>query len=329
MRYTCLPVLCLIAAVLSQKNEQKDNLKVIRPMEEQNSDKVCQNTNMWFVQGRNGSCHCGSDLDGFVQCDSETKEVAVLDCHCLTIPNGYTEGSTNVPVVGNCIFNCFNNSISGPSHLHRAAPSNCKDLNRQGTLCGRCLDGYALPAYSYMYVFKCMRCDSEIQNWWLYITYAFLPLTVFIVIILVFRINVVSPKLYSFVLASQILSSPLLLRIVLVYLNDIPDYLKTTFYFIVNVYGIWNLDFFRVGVLPPICINVIPSHTLALDYLVAIYPMMVMGVAYIIVELYGCGFRPVLFLWRPFHRILARFRRHWGIETYYGCLCHILCPFKY
>ena len=67
--------------------------------------------------------------------------------------------------------------------------------------------------------------------------------------------------------------------------------------------------------LPPVCINVIPLHTLTLDYLVAIYPMMVMGVAYIIVELYGCGFRPVLFLWRPFHRILARFRHHWGIET--------------
>ena len=67
--------------------------------------------------------------------------------------------------------------------------------------------------------------------------------------------------------------------------------------------------------LPPVCINVIPLHIMALDYLVAIYSMLVMGVAYIIVELYGCGFRPVLFLWRPFHRILARFRCQWGIET--------------
>ena len=67
--------------------------------------------------------------------------------------------------------------------------------------------------------------------------------------------------------------------------------------------------------LPAVCIDINPLHTLALDYLVAIYPMMVMGVAYIIVELYGLGFRPVLFLWRPFHRFLARFRRQWGIET--------------
>ena len=313
MKYTCLPVLCLIAAVFSQKNVQKDILKVKRPMQEHdfNSDNVCPNTNTWFVQERNGSCHCGSDLDGVVQCDSETKEVEVLDCHCLT--NDYTEGNTNVPVAGSCIFNCNNISKFDSGQIYHAAPSNCKDMNRKGTLCGRCLDGYALSAYTY--IFKCMRCDSEIQNWWLYITYAFLPLTVFIVIILVFRINVVSPKLYLFVLASQILSSPLQIRLLLISPYKIHEYLKTTVYFIVNVYGIWNLDFFRVGVLPPVCINVIPLHTLTLDYLVAIYPMMVMGVAYILVELYGCGFRPVLFLWRPFHRILARFRRHWGIET--------------
>ena len=67
--------------------------------------------------------------------------------------------------------------------------------------------------------------------------------------------------------------------------------------------------------LPEVCINVIPLHTLALDYLVAIYPMLLIGIMYIIVELHGYGFRPVRYIWRPFHRFFARFRRHWGIQT--------------
>ena len=54
------------------------------------------------------------------------------------------------------------------------------------------------------------------------------------------------------------------------------------------MYGIWNLDFFRV-VLPEVCLNFPTLHILALDYLIAIYPMLLMGVAYIIVELLGRG----------------------------------------
>ena len=47
----------------------------------------------------------------------------------------------------------------------------------------------------------------------------------------------------------------------------------------------------------------------------AIYPMLLIGIVYIIVELHGSGFRPVLYMWRPFHRFFARFRRKWGIQT--------------
>ena len=200
MRYICVLVLLLVHL---NGGEESQLRKLPLPEEIEStqndlksSDEVCPDTNVWFVQGKNGSCHCGSDLDGVVQCDSETKEVAVLDCYCLT--NDYTK---NVPVVGSCLFNCGNVSKVGSDQIYQAAPSNCNDWNREGTLCGRCLDGYALPAYSY--TLKCIRCDSELQNWWLYITYAFLPLTVFIGIILVLRINVASPKLFMFVIAAH------------------------------------------------------------------------------------------------------------------------------
>ena len=308
-RYTVILVLLLFAIL-----HQKSGGVKIEPKEEwskenylENEKEKCFNINMWFVPGENGTCHCGSELDGIIHCDTETKELAMLLVYCLTPFEGKM-----VPVVGKCIFNSAN--ISSQELFYRPAPSNCQYLNRQGTLCGRCFDGYAVPAYSYD--LKCMKCDSNFRNLLLYITYAFLPLTLFITAVLVLRINVVAPKLYYFVLTAQVFASPVYLRVAFMRsIYKIPIYVRIVIHFIASVYGIWNLDFFRVDVLPPVCFDIIPLHTLALDYLVALYPMLLMGVAYIIVEVYSLGYRPLLYLWRPFHRFFARFRRTWGIQT--------------
>ena len=268
------------------------------------NDQTCRDTNIWFVwDDETNSCRCGDELNGVVYCDTVTKELSVIDCHCLTIH--FTTQGTTLPVVGSCIFNCANRT---KSMMYHSAPTDCVSLNRQGTLCGQCLDGYTVPAYSYE--FKCIRCDSELENWGLYIVFGFVPLTVFIVIILVFRINVLSPKLNIFVIAAQSVSIPIFVRVILSQRNK--RFIEIV---ILTVYGIWNLDFFRVNALPDVCINVIPLHILVLDYLIAIYPMLLMAVAYAIVELYGFGFRPLLYMWKPFHYFFARFRRQWGIQT--------------
>ena len=261
---------------------------------------------MWNNKTR--SCDCGDDLDGMVQCNAATKELSVLDCHCLTVH--HTTQGTQLALAGSCIFNCVNLK----SFVYDSAPTDCASLNRQGTLCGQCLDGYTVPAYSYE--FRCIRCDSELQNWGLYIVFAFVPLTVFIVIILVFRINVLSPNFNMFVFAAQSVSIPIFVRSILFSLSQRDEnIMQVPSTLILTAYGIWNLDFCRVNVLPDICINVIPLHILVLDYLIAIYPMLLMAVAYTIVELYGFGFRPLLYMWKPFHYFFARFRRQWGIQT--------------
>ena len=270
---------------------------------------TCKDINLWFVwDNETKSCHCGDDLNGIVQCDTLTKELSVIDCYCLTVHS--TKDEQKLPVVGKCIFNCANHTLKKYT-LYKSAPSDCASLNRQGTLCGQCLDGYTVPAYSYE--FKCIRCDSQLENWGLYIVFAFLPLTVFIVIILVFRINVLSPKLNMFVIAAQGISIPIFFRLVLAFVSK--GFNKISAGIIITLYGIWNLDFFRVNILPDVCINVIPLHILVLDYLIAIYPMLLMAVAYTIVELYSFGFRPLRYIWKPFHYFFARFRRHWGIQN--------------
>jgi hypothetical protein len=275
------------------------------------NDQACHDLNIWFVwNSQTKSCRCGDDLGGIVNCDTVTKQLSVIDCYCLTVH--YTTRGTAFPLVGNCIFNCENSSRF--DFVYHGTPSDCAGLNRQGTLCGQCLDVYTVPAYSYE--FKCIRCDSELENWGLYTVFAFLPLTVFIFIISVFRINVLSPKLNVFVFAAQGISVPFFLRILLYILSQANGvFVDTLVRLILALYGIWNLDFLRVNILPDVCINVIPLHILVLDYLIAIYPMLLMAAAYTMAELYGFEFRPLRCIWKPFHYFFARFRRHWGIQT--------------
>ena len=274
------------------------------------ADQSCQDVNIWFVRD-NGTCKCGSDLNQIVLCDEVTKDLGVLDCYCITYQYS-SEKEPIFPVVGGCVFNCVNHTQSSYATIYHSAPSDCASLNRQGTLCGQCLDGYNVPAYSYE--LKCIRCDSQLENWGLYIVFAFLPLTVFIVIILVFRINVLSPKIYMYVFAAQIVTTPALVKVVLYYLslNNSPPLFTIPVATVLSIYGIFNLDFLRVNVLPDVSI---PLYILVLDCLIAIYPMLLMAVAYTIVELYGFGFRPLRYMWKPFHYFFARFRRHWGIEN--------------
>ena len=277
------------------------------------SETECSSLNMWFVRGRD-ECRCGLDYGGIVDCDSNnTRLLSVLDCNCLTwhvTPEGRV-----VSVVGSCIFNCLNTTTMSTDDMYHRAPSDCSQLNRKGTLCGECKTGYTMPAYSY--TMKCIECNTELRNWGLYVARALGPLTLFIGIILTLRIKVLSPKVQVFVLGVQILTSPVAAWIIQSSNSMQHQTLKEKVIVIIlaNIYGIWNLDFLRFGVMEELCINASPLQLLTLDYVIAVYPMFLMAFAYIVVQLHYCGFKPILYAWKPFHPFFARFRQQWGIKT--------------
>ena len=264
-------------------------------------------SDLWFTR-RNDTCHCGSTVHGVVTCNEQTKEVMVLDCYCMT------NHSANQTVVGACLYNCVNlsHAVEYQDHVYHQAPSDCHThLHRNGTLCGECEIGYFPRAYSYE--IDCSNCTSP-DNWWAYIAVAYLPLTIFIAIILVFRISVVSPKLHAFVSLAQIISVPVYAQKIILgakFTNHLLDVVAIAY---ISAYAIWNLDFFR-ALMPDICLQLTTLEVLALDYLIAVYPMLLMVIAYTLVELHGYGFRPVLLVWRPFHYFFVRFRREWNIQT--------------
>ena len=264
-------------------------------------------SDLWFTPRNSSICHCGSTVHGAVTCNEQTKEVMVLDCYCMTTD------STNQTVVGSCIYNCFNLSHNGQyqDNIYHQAPSDCTYLHRSGTLCGECeIDHFPL---AYSYNVECIKCTHP-DSWWIYFAVAFLPLTIFMVIILVFRISVVSPKLHAFVFFAQIIAVPMNVRIFFLSTKSINPIVSAIVKVYLSVYGIWNLDFCRT-LMPGVCLHLTTLEVLALDYLIAVYPMLLMVIAYILVELHGHGFRPVLFMWKPFHYFFVRFRREWDVQT--------------
>ena len=74
-----------------------------------------------------------------------------------------------------------------------------------GLMCTECVDGYAYPVYSYS--LACVECKDYGYNWLKYIAVAFLPLTVFYIIVILFRISVTSGAMNGYVLMCQLLTS--------------------------------------------------------------------------------------------------------------------------
>ena len=270
----------------------------------------------------NGStvCECGSDLGYIISCDNSSKHVEILEHYCMTY------GNDNASlVVGKCFFlpRAHNtgrylryNLPCDPSLLDQ----NCRQHGRTGQLCGKRLDGYAAPVYSYNV--SCVNCTDYTYSWVKYGAAAFLPLTILYIAVIVFRISVTSGILDVYILFSQMVSSP-----VFAYLYSTIHHNHKAFAvsFVASLYGIWNLDFFRL-LYSPICIhpNMTTLQALALDYVIAVYPLFLIVITFFLVELHDDNFRIIVWLWKPFHHCFARFRREWDIKT---SLIHAFCTF--
>ena len=182
----------------------------------------------------------------------------------------------------------------------------CGYFNREGQLCGRCKENYSIPVYSYD--LNCVQCSTSTFNWVKYILAAFLPLTVFFVLVVSCRLSATSPKLFAFVFFSQTMAEGANVRIVLAELKPHPivaSLAKVLF----ALYGIWNL------LLPHICVNVDTLQALALDYAVAVYPLILLVVVYILIQARTCNLRVMSAMCRPFRRCTDHFRSQWDVKT--------------
>lgn len=270
----------------------------------------CNSSDLWKIT-ENGTCKCGNKLNGIVSCNNNWKTIGVLQCYCM-----YNSSSDGL-VVGACIHGCFIHnkksylyenytSVDDLNHL-------CKHFNREGQFCGKCnKSDRGIPAYSFS--LKCRPCTPSWKNIAKYIAFAYGPLTIFIAIIVVFTVSVNSAPLHGYIFVAQILALSITLRIfqALIEINKIDG---TPITFGATVYGFWNLDFFRFNT-HFFCLH--PSHStlfiMSLDYLIALYPLIIIVLMYVMVESHGRGYKVLVFLWKPFSCFI-RFRHRLNIKT--------------
>ena len=272
-------------------------------------DEQCPWT--WFYHPQKGDqeCVCGADLGGAVSCDNSTREVAVLAWFCMTYDN-----KDNTTVVGKCIFP--HKTLDSSRKMYVKVSQNvskleetCHSFNRRGRLCGQCRENFHIPTYSFDV--KCMKCTSSVlSNVIWYVGVAFVPLTIFFLIIFLLRVNVSSPQFNCVIVACQLITSPINIR-------NLLSTKDTKFSFFVKmlttVYGIWNFDFFRT-VIPPVCLPLTIPQVIALDYIVAVYPLVLLLIFFALITAYERGIQVVVCILRPFHQFSARFRRQWHIK---------------
>ena len=234
--------------------------------------------------------------------------------------NNY-DGESKSTYVGACFYNSrYINDSSYDLFFHELPKnpetlinnSTCTAFHRTGLLCGDCEDGYGPLVLSYN--LSCVECPDGHKNWWKFILAGFVPLTVFYVFIFVFNINVTSSRLHGVVWYSQFMSAPPFIRIVLLVLSiENVKYLavaKVSFVF----HSLWNLDIFR-SILPNICLNVTTLQTLALEYLIALYPFVLILISYFLIVLHDKRVPLIVTTWKPFNKVLTTFRKSWDIRT--------------
>ena len=269
-----------------------------------------------FYNQENGKCECYKSIGekDIIKC----KDVGITLLQyglCMTHDGNNT-------VVTKCPYfqpSRYNTSEAGyiilPSNVSELNEYMCGPLNRRGPLCNECIDGFGLSATSIL--FTCSNCTHFSLTYGvpLYILIEIIPTTLFYLFILIFRVNLTSSPMTGFILYSH-----LVMNIITIDLNHpVAEILFQTKYFrtiLIALYGMWNLDFFKY-ILPPFCLSshLKQTHIALFGYISVVYPLCLIIITSLCVELHGRNVAPIVKLWRPFHKYFVRLRKEWDVRS--------------
>ena len=279
-----------------------------------------QKCSPWAVPINNSAfgqrCICNYDPEdgkfGHFSCTKRTLDIGL----CLTQGSNndsavYGECPYVIKIDGNLTLVRSHASLSfrkartvRPQELDRLM---CGSLNRHDLLCSKCKPGYGPAVHAFG--FMCADCDEHFSGWGLYLFLQLFPLTVFYAIVIIFHVQAASPPFISFVLLCQAYlqteRSSVFVRIHIEKFAH-PILIKIA----QTLCGFWNLDFFR-HIIPPFCVDsrLNNLHALWLDFITAYYPLLLIFITYVAIELHARNFKPIVVLWRPFHKCCVRIRR--------------------
>ena len=154
-----------------------------------------------FVSQGN-SCVCADWPNGIITCDEDSLNASIQMGYCMTYDN-----ETDDTRVGFWLQSYVRNNsykFYYPLHTELSALNDqmCGPFNREGLHCGMCQDGFAGPPFNFIFE-ECINCTSVSYGWLKLIAFAYVPITVIFIVIVVFSISVVSGPVNSFILFGQ------------------------------------------------------------------------------------------------------------------------------
>ena len=278
-------------------------------------------------------CICGDGDDEepfgkFVHCDIDKRIVHVDILMCITYEN-----KLGMFVVGNCPFSSRmlseahqNGRYVLPNELFSTiSPTNfntdvmCHPMNRTGRNCGKCNNATAVAINSYF--LPCVpREKCHWYNWLLVLLADLGPVTILFIIIVVFHIRFTSGYANLYILYAQLVIMQLNVIILekhWISLTSDSSIASSIVIPLISVYSIWSLDLGRC-IAPNLCSNHHFSnylHPFLLQYVIAIYGLVLIITVYVLVELHARNVRLIVWLWRPFGMCFSRFQRQLNAQT--------------
>ena len=155
-------------------------------------------------------CECGVYPNRIITCNRTSS--FVLKYYCAT----YDE-KAEVVIVGSCLRYYKRKKTKVmyaedmqyhvlPRDETKLNNATCSTARRTGTLCGRCLPDHYPLAYSFN--LSCVACPDSHRNWLKYVAAAYIPLTLFYIVVIFFKLNTTSSHLFAVIFFCQTLSTP-------------------------------------------------------------------------------------------------------------------------
>ena len=302
--------------VIAHSTTQTD--QVVHGIKMLSQERVC---GPWHYQS-DEKCQCyrrdGVPVD-WIRCTNES--ALLLFGHCMTYEKGEgtsVSGCLYFQVEGHKVSDSEPGYIELSNNISELNDYMCGPMNRKGFLCRECIDGFG-PSFTSL-GYECSNCTNT-YGIPLYLLIEFVPLTVFYLVILVFQVNLTTSPMTCFIYYSHLViavtsirQNSALNKVLFEPSNSLEA--KKIKFALISVYGMWNLDIFRYAV-PPFRISskLTLAHITILGYISVVYPLCLIIITWICVEIHGRNFRPLVLLWRPLHRFFVQLRRGWDTKS--------------
>ena len=255
-------------------------------------------------------------------CNDYTKTVAIMEGYCMSYNiNGTLSNVTESELVAGFCFAKYNYDSTGIVNRvyhtvdNNQVKGNCTDFHLKGFFCGECEKGYGLAINSLQ-----MKCVNNCNRWNMsiiaYINCSILPITIFFLAVLLFRPNFPSGPILGYILYCQgfVVAMKCNVGFYTSLMGNLHGLQKFTLKWSLGLSGVWWYFASLLFSIPHKCLSTDMSNlaVISLQYIYVLYPLLLVFITWLCIELHARDFRLVVYLWKPFHRCFAKVRRNWS-----------------